>query len=306
MTKAKARVLVLGASGLTGGGIAEKLDAASDRIEVVRAFRNQTSVENSTDQGLAAVHLDLDDPVTFPDALEGVDRLFVMTGYTVAMTHQTKTITDAAAIAGVGHIVHLGVFGNGGSTDPHFAWHELVERYIEGSGVPWTHLHPHMFMENLLTTFPVRDSRLTWPAGDKPTGWVAGEDIAALGARVLADGADFHAGRTYWMSTDVLNGAQVAKILSQGLEQPITADVIAPSDLLKDISEGTEAAPSFMEANYAFSAFEWLQQTYDGRMDYSAVTTTDVEQVLGRPPIHLIDWAIANREALLSTSRAVT
>jgi hypothetical protein len=136
----------------------------------------------------------------------------------------------------------------------------------------------HMFVENLVTTFPVRDSRLTWPAGDKPTEWVAGEDIAAVGASVLADGPGLDAGKTYWMSTDVFNGAQLADILSQALEQPITADVITPSDLLKDTFEGTEAAPSFMEANYALSAFEWLQQTSDGRMDYSAVTTTDVEQ----------------------------
>jgi NAD(P)H dehydrogenase (quinone) len=60
-----------------------------------------------------------------------------MTGYTIHMVHQMKTITDAAVDAGVSFMVHLGVFGNGRSTDPHFAWHKLVERYIEGSGVAW-------------------------------------------------------------------------------------------------------------------------------------------------------------------------
>jgi NAD(P)H dehydrogenase (quinone) len=163
------------------------------------------------------VQLDLDDARTFPGAFEGIDRLFVMTGYTVAMTHQTKTITDAAADAGAGHIVHLGIFGNGRSTDPHFAWHELVERYIEGSGLPWTHLHPHMFMENLLSVFTLRDGRLPWPAGDKPSGWIAGEDIASVAAKVLIEGPDVHAGKGYWMSTDVLNGAQAADILSEAL-----------------------------------------------------------------------------------------
>src|SRR2546422_657232 len=83
------------------------------------------------DRGLAAARPGLADPPTFPRALDGLDRLFVMTGYTVAMTHQTKMITDAAADAGAGHLVHLGIFGDGRSTEPHFAWHELVERYIE-------------------------------------------------------------------------------------------------------------------------------------------------------------------------------
>jgi uncharacterized protein YbjT (DUF2867 family) len=216
------------------------------------------------------------------------------------MTHQTKTVTDAAADAGVGHVVHLGIFGNGRSTDPHFAWHELVERYIEGSGVSWTHLHPHMFMENLLSVFALRDGRLLWPAGDKPTGWIAGEDLASVAAKVLTEGPDAHAGKGYWMSTDVLNGAQAARILSEALGRTIPADIITPEEMLQAVSDGVVTPPSFMEGHYALSTFEWLRQTYDGRMDYSAVATTTVEDLLGRPPLHLAEWAALHRDALLA------
>jgi uncharacterized protein YbjT (DUF2867 family) len=304
MQSTKPRVLVLGSTGLVGSAIAAKLDDVSDQVEVVRASRNPETVGQWRKEGRSAVRVDLDDARTFPDALEGIDRLFVMTGYTVAMTHQTKTITDAAAEAGVGHIVHLGIFGNGRSTDPHFAWHELVERYIEGSGVSWTHLHPHMFMENLLSVFALRDGRLPWPAGDKPTGWIAGEDLASVAAKVLAEGPDVHAGKGYWMSTDVLNGDQAAAILSEALGRTIPADVITPDDLLHAVSEGLVAMPSFMEQHYALSTFEWLRQTYDGRMAYAAVTTTTVEDLLGRPPMHLAEWAVRYRDALLAAETA--
>jgi NAD(P)H dehydrogenase (quinone) len=297
-------VLVLGSTGLTGGAIAARLDAVSDRVEVVRASRNPETVAQWRDEGRSAVRLDLDDARTFPAALEGIDRLFVMTGYTVAMTHQTKTITDAAADAGVAHIVHLGIFGDGRSTDPHFAWHELVERYIEGSGVSWTHLHPHMFMENLLTVFALRDGRLVWPAGDKPTGWIAGEDLTSAAAKVLSEGPDTHAGNGYWMSTDVLNGAQAASILSEALGRAIPAEIISPDEMLQAVSDGLVTPPAFMEGHYALSTFEWLQQTYDGRMDYSAVATTTVEDLLGRPPMHLAEWAGLHRDALLAAETA--
>jgi uncharacterized protein YbjT (DUF2867 family) len=300
MVSTKPRVLVLGSTGLTGKAIAAELDDASDQVEVVRVSRDPETVKLWQREGQSAVQLDLDDARTFPAALEGIDRLFVITGYTVAMTHQTKTITDAAADAGVGHIVHLGIFGNGRSTDPHFAWHELVERYIEGSGVPWTHLHPHMFMENLLSVFTLRDGRLPWPAGDKPTGWIAGEDLTEVAAKVLTEGADRHAGKGYWMSTDVLNGAQAAAILSEALGRTVPADVMTPDDMLQAVSKGLVNMPSFMERNYALSTFEWLQQTYDGRMDYSAVATTTVEDLLGRPPMHLAEWAGLHRDALLA------
>jgi uncharacterized protein YbjT (DUF2867 family) len=304
MQSTKPRTLVLGSTGLTGAAIATRLDDVPDRVEVVRASRNAEAVGQWRDEGRAAVHLDLDDARTFPAALEGIDRLFVMTGYTVAMTHQTKTVTDAAADAGVGHIVHLGIFGNGRSTDPHFAWHELVERYIEGSGVSWTHLHPHMFMENLLSVFALRDGRLLWPAGDKPTGWIAGEDLASVATKVLSEGPDAHAGQGYWMSTDVLNGAQAARTLSEALGRTIPADIITPEDMLQAVTDGVVTPPSFMEGHYALSTFEWLQQTYDGRMDYSAVATTTVEDLLGRPPMHLAEWAVLHRDALLAADTA--
>jgi NAD(P)H dehydrogenase (quinone) len=300
MESTKPRVLVLGSTGYTGKAVAAELDDASDRVEVVRGSRDPDTVERWRGEGRSAVWLDLDDARTFPAALDGIDRLFVMTGYTVAMTHQSKTITDAAADAGVGHIVHLGIFGSGRSTDPHFAWHELVERYIEGSGVAWTHLHPHMFMENLLSVFTLRDGRLRWPAGEKPTGWIAGEDIAAVGAKVLIEGPTVHAGKGYWMSTDVLNGVQAADILSDALGRTILAEVLTPDEMLQAVSAGLASAPSFMEGHYALSTFEWLRQTYDGRMDYSAVTTTTVEELVGRAPIHLAEWAVRHRDALLA------
>jgi uncharacterized protein YbjT (DUF2867 family) len=304
MESTKPRVLVLGCTGHTGKAVAALLDDASERVEVVRVSRDADVVERWRVEGRPAVQLDLDDPRTFAAALDGIDRLFVMTGYTVAMTHQTKTITDAAADAGVGHIVHLGIFGNGRATDPHFAWHELVERYIEGSGVPWTHLHPHMFMENLLSVFTLRGGRLTWPAGEKPTGWIAGEDIAAVAAKVLIEGPAVHGGKGYWMSTDVLNGVEAAEILSKALERAISAQVYTPDEMLNAVTAGLATTPSFMEGHYALSTFEWLQQTYDGRMDYAAVTTTTVEELLGRPPIHLAEWAVRHREALLAAATA--
>lgn len=302
MESTKPRVLVLGSTGLTGKAVAALLDDACDRVEVVRVSRDADAVERWLSEGRSAVRLDLDDARTFAAGLDGIDRLFVMTGYTVAMTHQTKTITDAAADAGVGHIVHLGIFGNGRATDPHFAWHELVERYIEGSGVPWTHLHPHMFMENLLSVFTLRDGRLPWPAGEKPTGWIASEDIAAVAAKVLIEGPEVHAGKGYWMSTDVLNGVQTAEILSESLGQTIPAEVFTPEEMLEAVAAGLASTPSFMEGQYALSTFEWLRQTYDGRMDYAAVTTTTVEEQLGRPPIHLGEWAVRHREALLAAA----
>ena len=78
----------------------------------------------------------------------------------------------------------------------------------------WCHLHPHVFMENLLTVMRPVDGTLRWPMGDKRVGWVASDDIAAVAAKVLGEGPERHAGKNYYLSTDVLNGMEVAGVLS--------------------------------------------------------------------------------------------
>src|SRR5216684_5808088 len=224
----KPSILVLGASGRTGRAVVHALEKQPEAVEIVRASRRQDQVDAWKREGQHAVYLDLDDARTFPEALAGIDRLYLMTGYTVAMVHQSKTIVDAAAESGVSFMVHLGIFGNGKSTDPHFAWHELVERYIEGSGVAWCHLHPHVFMENLLTVMRPVGGALRWPMGDKRVGWVASDDIAAVAAKVLAEGPGRHAGKNYYLSTDVLNGTEIAGALSRATDRTIRALIMTP------------------------------------------------------------------------------
>src|ERR1700745_2569635 len=142
------RILILGSTGRTGKAVIGELKQRSDSVQIVYSSRNRAQVDAWRQAGKDTCFLDLNDARTFPAALDGIDRLFLATGYTVDMVHQSKTMVDAAADAGLQFIVHLGIFGNGRTTDPHFAWHEMVERYIEGSGVAWSQLHPPFFLDN--------------------------------------------------------------------------------------------------------------------------------------------------------------
>jgi hypothetical protein len=42
---------------------------------------------------------------------------------------------------------------------------------------------------------------------------------------------------------------------------------------------------------------EWVRQTYDGRMDFGAVTTSAVEDLTGRKPLTLRAWIERYRES---------
>ena len=56
-------------------------------------------------EGHDAVLLDLDHPSTFPKTMRDVDRVFLLTGHTVAMLVQSKTFEDEARKTFVQQIV---------------------------------------------------------------------------------------------------------------------------------------------------------------------------------------------------------
>ena len=296
----KPRVLILGATGRTGSRVISELERI-DTVQVVYSSRKLAQVEAWRRDGKDAVLLDLDQPETFPDALIGIDRLFLITGYTVAMVHQSKTIVDAAADAGVKFIVHLGIYGNGRLTYQYATWHEMVERYIEGSGMAWAHLHPHFFMDNLLASAPVIGGKFYWFMGEQPVGWIAPEDIGGVAARVLAEGPDHHGSKQYWLATEMLNGTQAAAEIANGLDMPVEAVVLTPDDLLAQVASGGITMPAYVDATYGASILEWIRQTYEGRLNFVKVTSV-VENLTGNKPLTLEMWVRANRESVLSAS----
>jgi NAD(P)H dehydrogenase (quinone) len=110
-------------------------NSEANQIKVVAAVRNKEKAEVFRAQGIETVTLDLNNVVSVKAAVNNIDRIFLPTGYTVEMLRQSKIVVDAAATAGVQHIVHLGALAPADTDLPQFGWHIYIERYIEGSGI---------------------------------------------------------------------------------------------------------------------------------------------------------------------------
>jgi NAD(P)H dehydrogenase (quinone) len=74
---------------------------------------------------------------------------------------------------------------------------------------------------------------------------------------------------------------------------------MTPDDLAALIASGALQPPPNVEANYAASMIEWARQTYDGRMDFGAVTTPTAEELLCSKPLTLRTWVKRNSQAVL-------
>jgi NAD(P)H dehydrogenase (quinone) len=260
--------------------------------------RRPDEVERLRSEGRNAVHLDLDKPETFGAALAGVDRLFLLTGYTVAMLTQSKTLVDAAKKAGIEHVVHLGVFAEWDTTDPHFTWHQLVESYIAASGMAWTNLHPNMFMENLHFMFDAGKMAVTTFWHGNRMGWTAASDIAAVAAQVLQDGPRKHHGKDYWLSAEVATGAELASIIADVLGEEIAPQLLGPDEFKEVFTSGALE----VEAWYAEGGVEFMRQVVDGRMGYIGSVQNDVAHIIGRPAQTLRGWIAEHRAQLVPGS----
>jgi NAD(P)H dehydrogenase (quinone) len=290
-------ILVLGASGTIGKQVVKDLESKSVNIRITS--RKQHEVAQLCSEGKDCVFLDLDDPRTFALALAGVDRVFLLTGYTVGMLTQSKTLVDAAKKAGVSHIVHVGVFAEWDTTDAHFAWHQMIEKYIEASGMAWTHLHPNMFMEALTGAYLPKNLTFTTYWKDRRVGYIAASDIAAVAAKVLVDGPNRHASKDYWLSVESHNGKELAQLMSEvtGLE------IKCEEKGLEEFKELIEAwIANGADSWYARANIEFIKQMLDGRMSYMSMVQNDIPYILGRPAKTVREYLAENKEVLVASA----
>lgn len=301
-TYQKPIVLVLGATGTIGRHIVKELENKQD-IHLRIASRNHEKVAELQQQGKDGVYLDMDKPETFALAMAGVDRLFLLTGYSVAMLTQSKTLVDAAKKAGVSHIVHVGVFAEWDTTDAHFAWHQMIEKYIEASGMAWTHLHPNMFMNVFTGLYIPKNYIYTTYWSDRRVGYVAPEDIAAVAAKVLYDGPNRHAGQHYWLSVESYNGQEIAELLSDvtGLDIKYEDKGLEGFRQLieKLIAEG-------FDSWYATANIDFVTQMLDGRMSYMSMIQNDIPYILGRPAKTLKEYLTEHKAQLIESAKTTS
>src|SRR5260370_28333509 len=97
-------------------------------------------------------------PETLGAALDGVDRVLLISSSNERMLETQCMFIDAAKKAGVRHTIKFSGAESGvGFNQRNFRFtrmHEDIERYLERSGLAWTHLRPSQFMQVYLREAP--------------------------------------------------------------------------------------------------------------------------------------------------------
>src|SRR5690606_26904549 len=177
-------IVVTGATGTIGSELVRLL---AERGEQVRALSRRPQ---NADISVPAtwIQVDLADRGALPEALAGAEKLFLLTDNGEDMVRLQKNAIRAAAKAGVEHIVKLSALG---ATDRSKSviglWHYNIERELRESGITWTMLRPHHFMQNLLDQRRAiaEEGVVRSPSQEGRIPFIDARDIAAVAAEVL-------------------------------------------------------------------------------------------------------------------------
>jgi len=280
-------IVVTGATGKIGSELVRLL---AERRETVRAVSRQIRPGEAL-PGVERVAADLAQREGLRPVFDGADRLFLLTANSDDMVRLQKNALEAARQAGVKHVVKLSALGASDHSQSVIGlWHYNVEWLLRQSGLAWTILRPHHFMDNLLDQSEsiAREGAVHSAAGEGRIPFIDTRDIAASAAVALT--ASGHEGKTYVLTgPEALSYRQATEILSKVLGRPL-AYVADTEDETWARQRQAGEPPWRIAALLALASYQ--------RAGGATEQVTDtVEQLTGRRPYTLEQFARAHAAA---------
>ncbi|MFC7386878.1 NAD(P)H-binding protein [Sphaerisporangium rhizosphaerae] len=286
-------IVVSGASGNLGRRTVQHLLTRTDASRVLALSRTPDTV---ADLGVQTRHADFDEPDALTRALDGAERLLIISIATADRLPKHARAIDAAAKAGVGHVIFTSLTraGDPGHPNPLIPDYAATERMLAGSGVPFTVLRFNIWTEMLtlvgIASRAVATGVLPSNAGSGRTGHLTRDDSAAVAAAVLAEGGcqgEF----LEVTGPEAVTDADIAAALTQATGRPVRHQEVGDDEQPRRLVE--QGVPEHF-------AHAWSASGVTKRDGWYDVTTHAVERLTGRPATSIADHFTAHRAELIT------
>lgn len=221
-TRLESRIVITGATGNTGKVIASLLRERG--LPVVAMVRSERKRRELAAQGIETIAGDFDDPPSLERALSGAERAYLVCTPDEHLVRRETAFVRAAARARVRHVVKCSAYAAGvDAPTQNLRSHGLIERALIESGLEWTIVRPHGFMQTFTLIgwdLMQRSGVISFPAGDGALPLVDVRDVARVAALALTSSG--HAGKAYDVTgPEALTFARQAEILGRVLGREI-------------------------------------------------------------------------------------
>lgn len=268
-------ILITGATGRIGGATLHYLSRGGMALRAL--IRSPDKAASIVAPGVETVIGDFAAPHSLDAALEGVDTALLVSALDPRQVELQGNFIEAAKRAGRVHIVKIsGLETALDSAVRSGRWHAQIEQHLEDSGLPFTHLRPLFFMQNILRFAPMIRATGEF-VGALQQGRVAMidvRDIAAVAGTTLTTPG--HAGKAYVLTgPEALSYQEVAERMSTSLGRKVIYKDI-PLEAMRERLRASGMPEWHVEVQADFSSALSAGQ---------AATVTDVvAAVTGRQP----------------------
>ncbi|MFP3501636.1 SDR family oxidoreductase [Burkholderia sp. SIMBA_062] len=276
------KILVTGATSTISTAVIELLASADCDIRAL--VRNASKAGALRALGAELAVGDLEKPRTLNQAFAGIDTVFMLTPPGPRAPEQSSNALWAARQAGVRRIVRLSAFGAAHDAPTiNSRLHALSDSELIASGITYTLLKPHFFMQNLLTAAAsvAQDGVLPLPLADGKMALIDTRDIARFAARVLM--SDGHENKAYTLTGPAsISMNEVASAIGGAIRHPVKYVSISLEEALDGMASlGLDEFTLNLLHDY-FAAYS---------RNWGDVVTDDVPRVLGEPAKSIDDFA---------------
>lgn len=212
--------MVTGALGNVGGFVAKQ--AISNGQEVVVADIDVTALKKRYRDKAECVYFDFTDQSCYEEALKEVDRVFIMRPPHLGKPEDLKPFIESLKTKpSMQMVCFLSLLGIEKNPMPP---HHKIEKYIEQSGLPYCHIRPSFFMQNIsgVHAFEIKHfDNIVVPVKKALTSFIDARDIGELTAEVLTRPQQ-HINQAYSITgPKAMDYYEVAAILSKELGRKI-------------------------------------------------------------------------------------
>jgi NAD(P)H dehydrogenase (quinone) len=285
------RIVITGASGQYGSALTDILIANGRAADLILISRTPEKLAARVKQGCTVRYGDFDKPETLLVAVQGADKMMLISGTRVgARVVQHKAAIDAAAAAGVQHIVYTSFIGIDDPANPAEVRHDHIEteRLIKASGCAWTMLRDaHYADAMILMAGPgvLQTGKWVGNAGEGREAMVWRDDcVESASAVLLGDG---HQGKTYNITgPDLQTFGEMAALMAEITGRPV--EYVSVDDAGQYAMFDAMGIPRRPVDDQSVAGIPWNSDdmvTFGRaiREGFLAICSGDVERLTGRP-----------------------